>query len=475
MDNSSLLKKNRFKINGLNSKSLGVILSLISFFIFAAVLKKTTSGIYKYIFLLPFMFALINIIFINIYNKLTLITFIVVFVEFVRYVITPLILMIEGYPKGLYTYVYDENIIYNTTLIMMIEIIIIYSVLYIFRNYSNTKINEKAFFMKIMRNENCASFSFFSFVIVSFTIFLFLIFPDCKNIYHFIFLDDLSNNIINNLDSLPKGIGWLANLLGDMSKCIISEYMIIRFYKKYNKKQNLKYIVFSVLFILINALFVTSSLVVSMLPSVVFLFQVYIFYPKYRKLFLIFGFTMGIGVFIIIIFNHIGTALTYHSFSQMIQDYTNGYYCIYQAQCAYLHVDLGFLDKIQMLFIGDGIANISPFNIFFNTVNSSNIYNYYLYGMKFNGGAVLPFVSQWVYYFTPIIGPLFSSIPIILAKTLEKKWYNCNGNFLFSGIASLVFALAPFMYNMPTIIHIFTIFVIPLWITLKINSKIILK
>ena len=108
-------------------------------------------------------------------------------------------------------------------------------------------------------------------------------------------------------------------------------------------------------------------------------------------------------------------------------------------------------------------------------VNSSDIFNHYLYGKRFNGGAVLPYVSQWVYYFSPVLGPILSAIPIVWAKKVEKKWRNGEGNILVMGMLALVLALTPFMYNFPTLIHILSMSIFPLWLAAKANSIFILK
>jgi hypothetical protein len=124
-----------------------------------------------------------------------------------------------------------------------------------------------------------------------------------------------------------------------------------------------------------------------------------------------------------------------------------------------------------MFFIGDGIGNINLVSILIDGTNSSNIYNYYIYGEAFNGGAVLPLVSQMSFYFSPIIGPIFSFACILLAKKLESASLNSNGNVMIGQFCAFVFAATPFMYNYSTLIHILTIVALPLWICSYINAK----
>lgn len=467
--NSSIIKT-----SGLRLKSIGASLSLIAVCIAIFVFNSQPMGMYLYMPALPLVFAIVNLVFLQIYNKTTIVTIIVVLMEFIRYVITPLIVMIEGYPKGLYTYSFNKDIMVNTIIIMLIEIFVIYYTLYACRNFSDIRIDDDTYVDKIMQKKNYASLKITSVMIIAFTLVLFLVFPGVRSIYSFIFNNDMNSLAIDTtstISSLPRGIGWIANVFGEISRYIIIEYIIIRLFRKSCINAKKRYFYLSALMVVLNMMIGTTSMVISLTSSIVLLFQLYILYPKERRFFLFVGIVIGSFAGIALVLSYLENVLTYQSFSQMIQDYTNGYYNIYQAQFAYEVRDLNLFEKIEMLFLGDFIANISPINIFFDTINSSDIFNYYLYGSEFNGGAVLPYVSQWVYYFSPVIGPFFSAIPIYLSKKMESKWRNGEGNILVMGMLTLVFALTPFMYNFPTFIHILTMNIIPLWLASKANEK----
>lgn len=467
-----------FRTKGLRVKTIGVGLSIIALIIACMIIDSKTIEIYRYIYILPLLFAIINFLFLDIYNKLTIVTTIVIIMEFIRYVLTPAILLKEKYPRGLYTYVFNSSTMINTLLIMMIELVVIYFVLYKYRGYSDVSVNDDLLVNKMMSTKNYSILRVSSYAIILFTVILYGAFPAIRNSYSFIFsgeLDSLTDNTLVAMKSIPSGVGWLASICGEITRYILLEYILLRFFKNDCKKHKNRYVIISIVIIIANILIVSSSMVISLLASIVLLFQIYIFYPRYRKKFMILGIAVGGTGVIIIIYSYLQNVLMYHSLSQMIQDYTNGYYNIYQAQCAYDKCGLSIIEKIEMLFLGDGIANISPINIFFNVINSSDIFNNYLYGMKFNGGAVLPFCSQWTYYFTSIIGPFFSAVPIIYAKKIEKKWKNGDGNIVVLGMSSLVLALTPFMYNTPTLIHIVTMSIIPLWIASEMNARLVFR
>ena len=468
------MKNSMIKTSGLRIKTIGISLSLAAAVIAFIVSNSTPAGMYLYMPLLPLVFAIVNIVFLKIYNKITVVTIIVILMEFIRYVVTPLIVMIEGYPKGLYVYSFSKEAMVNTVIIMVMEIIVIYYVLYACRNFSDISIDDNLYIKKILQKKNYSSIKITSVLIIAFTVILFLAFPGVKSIYSFIFSNDMDTLVYRTssaLDSLPRGVGWLANVFGETTRYIVIQNIIIMMFRKSCISQKNRYFYLSAIIIVLNMMVGTSSMVIGLTASIVLLFQLYILYPKERKLFLVVGITIGSIASIALVFNYLQNVLTYQSFSQMIQDYTNGYYNIYQAQFAYEASNLSLFEKLEMLFIGDGIANISPLNILFDTVNSSDIFNYYLYGTTFNGGAVAPYVSQWVYYFSPVIGPLFSAIPIYFSKKMESKWRNGEGNILVMGMLALVLALTPFMYNYPTLIHILTLYIMPLWLASKANEK----
>lgn len=467
-----------FETSGLKIKRVGLLLSVIAIIVTFFVSFSERYGIYEYVYILPFTFAVINTIFLIIYNRASIVTIIVIFMEFIRYVFTPLILMIERYPKGIYTISLDREKMIYTVFIMVIELIVIYYTLYKYRNCSEIKIKSDEFIKRVNNKMNYSILRPFSIVIILLTLTLFIIFPGVRSIYSLIGageLDSLTSNTALAMESLPRGIGWLGNVLGEVTRYIVLEYLLIRLFKKNCKKPKMRYFYISMILISVNVLFITSSMIISLTGSMVLFVQIYYLYPRGRKLLIGLGCSIGSVLGIIFILKYLENALTYHSFSQMIQDYTNGFYSIYQALCAYENYNLNFVDKYIMLFLGDGIANISPLNVFFNVINSSDIYNHYLYGMKFNGGAVLPYVSQWVYYFTPIFGPIFSIFPIMIAKKIEMKWINGQGNMLVMGMFAIILALTPFMYNFPTLIHITTLTILPLWVASKANEVFIIK
>ena len=160
--------------------------------------------------------------------------------------------------------------------------------------------------------------------------------------------------------------------------------------------------------------------------SLVFAYQIFKLYPKFRKKLLIFGSFIGIMFIFVVVIFYWKNSLSRHTFSHMIQSYTNGFYSIYQSRNVYIDSKIDVISKIGMFLWGDGLSNLIVISRFAtSSTNTSDLYNFYLYGKNFNGGMVVPLVSQAAYYFSILIGPLFSFGCIYLMKKLEyfsKNW-----------------------------------------------------
>lgn len=463
---------------GINLYLIGVVISLLSLFIGVSVYFDSPQHIYEYIYLLPIVFGILNYFFIKIYKKITIVTCIILFFEFIRCVVTPAILMLEGYPKGLYQIYIIEDNIYIAMFLMLAEMFFIFYSLYKMRNYSEMKLSDTRILDNLFSRKNYSSLGPAALFVIFLFLCLIIIFPSLSSIYSFILssnLDAFTDAVGGNLGNAPKGLGWIGSILGELTRAITIQFFIVKLYKMYVKKMKIRYFFYSIFIVLSNSAIITSSMIMSMLPNVVFFFELYLLYPTKRKEFLYCVSSFACVILAVVIGNYLKAATTYHSISQIIQDYTNGYYSVYQGICAYDNRNMDNIDKYLMFFLGDGIANISPLNVILKFENSSNIFNYYLYATQFNGGAVLPYVSQCSFYFSYILGPVFVVIPIFFAKKFECLWINGNGNFLFWGLLALILALTPFLYNYSTFIRILSVTCIPLWIVYKLNCFLVYK
>lgn len=465
-------------INYKKSKHYGfaMVFAITTFICVAISVNDPPQGIYIYMPMITFTFGILTIVFFSIFQNMTLVTIIVYGFMYLRYTVTLFILHIDGYPKGIYNILIDYDASLRTAFTMIFEMLMIFLALYISSRKYNKNISAWEYKKRVLSKDNFSSLNILLVLFVLVTIALFIIYPALFKNYSFIFnsnLEGMTDLIISSQVNLPSGFRWIGYTFGEATRYILVEYFILRLYKRYalfDEKKS-RYWVLALLIAILNTMITNQRMMVGIFMSLVFFYQIYQLFPEKRKLFIFFAFVIGTSAFSVITIRYWSNALSYQSFSQMIQGYTNGFYNVYQASNAYNNASISFFDKIAMFFIGDGLGNVNVISMFINSMNSSNIYNHYIYGLAFNGGAVLPFVSQMSFYFSGILGPIFSFLIIMFAKKMENNSINSTSNILITQFCAFIFAATPFMYNYSANIHILTVVVLPIWLLAKFNSK----
>ncbi len=455
-----------------------VLVSVISIVIgFLSINNYTEGTIYRYFFIIPFLFGVLNLLFFKVYSKLTLSSALVIGFMLIRYVITPLILYIERYPRSIYyTEIINSSQIY-AVFIMCYEMFLIFIVLNKKKKSSNT-ISDEEYIIKATSKENFGQLNILLIGVIGLTCVIFIAFPSLFGNYSFIVnanLDSLVADSEIQQANLPFGMRWIGYTLGEATRYIVIDYTLIRLFKKYERDESSLYWWLSILIITVNACFTTSRIMLGLLMSISLYYQTYKLFPKMRKFFLRVGIGLGLLVILVIAYTYLSNALSYHSLSQMIQGYTNGFYNVYQARNAYLNYSQDWVDKIATFLLGDGLGNVNVISRFINSINSSDIYNHYIYGGNFNGGAVVPLVSQMSYYFTFAFGPFATYFCLRIMDYYEIKNQNGKGNMLINQFLAVTLGATPFMYNYSTILHIITVVVIPIWLFSWINKHVVLR
>ena len=439
-------------------------------------INDTSMGIYIYFPYVTIFFGVVTLFFFRVYKRMTWVSMITIVFMILRYVVTLITLHQEGYPKGIYNITVDNSRSLITALLMIYEIIMIYSALYIGQKKYNDTITMDEYKKKLFGKKNFAQLNVLIVLMIIITVIIFMMYPSLFNNYSFIIngnLENLTDIIIESQAGLPSGLRWIGYTLGEATRYIVLEYLLLKLYKKYSEKGFIysRYWWLSIALSILNAVITSQRMMIGIFMSLTFFYQIYQLYPSKRRLFVLLGGVIGILSVSIITLTYWMNALSYQSFSQMIQGYTNGFYNVYQATAAYDNTSINLFEKTKMFFIGDGLGNVNVVSMFINGINSSDIYNFYIYGTSFNGGAVMPLVSQMSYYFTTFLGPIFSFISILWAKKLENRSLISNGNVMIGQFCAFVFAATPFMYNYSTVIHILTIVALPLLFCVYINSK----
>lgn len=457
---------------------LCIIISVYSLVVGFMALGQGSSTMYRYVFVIPIAFGVLTGVFFMVYRNITLISGMIIAFMFIRYTVTVQCLMLEDFPRSVYHVTYDQSNAINAVMIMCFEMLVFYVALYLTRLKKAPKVSNEEYISKLLIKRNFANLGIMIIGLVVFTIGIFAVWPSLFNNYSFIInseLDALTQTIISSQSSLPRGMRWVGYTCGEASRYILIEFIVLWCFKKFSLSNKNRYWYISLLLVGINGVITTTRIMLGIFSSIVFIEQIYYLYPQKRKLLARIGIVVGASFVGLIAVVYLSNAMKYHSISQLVQGYTNGYFNVYQSLAAYANANQGMFEKIEMFFVGDGLANVNVVSLFVDGINSSNIYNYYIYGLQFNGGAVLPFVSQMSYYFSPFIGPIFSGLCVYEAKKYEVRWKACKGNILINGLMSIVFAAIPFAYNYSTAIHIFTVVVLPLWICYKINRSVKIK
>lgn len=459
-------KYNVYDLQGNQYYLLGVFLSIIAISIVFWGWEYDEKGIYTYIFILPLTYSVLNILFIKVYKDITLSKAIVLAFMFIRYVLTILILQIEKYPQGVYVIRISEEVSLETALVMAYEMLIIYcALLFINEPYSN--LSTETYVKKVNNRRNFSRLNILVICLIGFTILIHIIYPSLLTSYNFIInseLDSLTQTSQISQENLPSGMRWIGFMCGTMARYVLLEWFILLCFKRYITTQKTRYWYYSILVNCANMLITNSMQMVGIIFSLVMFYQIYRLYPEKRKiLFRVFG-VVGVVLFLCVMFTYWGNSLEYHSFSQMIQGYTNGFYNVYQSEFAYNTLNQNIFEKIEMFVVGDSLGNINIINRWIHSINSTQCYNNYIYGIdSAGGGAIVPLIAQMTYYLGKIIGPWVSFIFIYLMKKYQVRSSNAQGNILINSFLSVLFAIAPFIYNYSIVLHVLTVVIIPLW------------
>lgn len=452
-----------------------VMILVVALSIFATFFSSNGTGIYKYIYFLPAVYALLNVVFFRVYKNITIPTAIVLVFMFLRYCVTPMVLALESFPVDAYYIEYYSNNIFYAMFIMLYEMLIFYIGLSSHKYGNRQIISDSEYIKRLQSDENFMHISPITGFLLLFTVTIYLVYPSLLSNYSFIISYDLDSIVSTgalSTSSLPSGMRFIGFTCGEIFRYIFVGKIILACFEKYKKRGKGIFWWISLLAICVNAVIANSRIMMGLLMAVVFLYQIYKLYPKYRRRLYVLAIVAGYLFLIAVTIHYWGNALGWHSMSIMLQNYTNGFYDVYQAWTAYQKADLSLSEKLQMFLWGDGAAKIVAISSYVKPIlNTSDIYNFYLYGSDFNGGVVVPLVSQMSYYLTPVLGPWVIYFYLRMMKKFEYKARIAKGNISLNLYMSVVFAVAPFMFNNSIMIHAVTTTILPLWAVSALNGK----
>lgn len=427
---------------------------------------------FEYLFVLPLTFSVLNMVAARQNNTVSVSKVIVYLFMILRYALTPLIIYVEGYPLQNYFYVIDSYTGFYTIVIMVLEMMAIFlgiSDRFQFKNFQTFSVEAV---IGLFSNYN--KIRIINRVLLFFLLIICYVYPQVFEGYGFVFTSDLiqlGDGGAASLSRLPYGVRFFSSVLLESFRFIILQYILLRISSNEKRQNQFRWCFLSFLLIAINQLLVSGRLMIGLIIGLAQYMELYVLFPKYRKIIKSFIVFAGTTFFFCVFVLYLGKLVQFTSLSNIIQAYTNGYYEVYQSQSAYYYYNAGFFKKIQMLFFNDGILNIAILSsIVPHTINSSDIYNYFIYNSSYNGGRVVPLISQTSYYFS-VFGFIITFLIVRLSVCFELYAFN---NRVLCYYISLFLAISPFMFNISIVIHAFTTIILPI-ILLSMLNRITIK
>ncbi len=459
------------------------LLSIVSM-ILAVVIKFTPEerGIYEYIYIIPFLYGTCNLIFIQIYKRVSLFKYLYLGLLFIRYFINPLLLYVEGFPDNLYYLSFSYQTIVKQAFVMNYEMFIMFFIVWIIeRKITIDKLSHKKIEYDFYDNKNFGKLNFLVCIIVIFTIGLFCAYPDLLKNYRFIFDSNPQTTIYLNREiiqtSVPSGLRWLGYTLGETVRYVIVQRILLHIFRQSKNNPRNVHIAASLFIVFVNSLVATSRNMVGIIMSLIFFTQIVKIYPKSKRLL---KKLMLLSFVLVIIFigYYFKLTMSYKSFANILESYTGSTYEVYQSLRAFEMVDYKLFERLYTLIIGDTLGFINIISTFISKlgiINSTAIYNSYLYGNGPIGGHIVPMVSQASFYFGMIFSPLFSVISILLMYKMEKRINKARSNYIVDMFLGIVFSVAPIMYNYSIILVLLSTVALPVYIMSILNRFIIGK
>lgn len=456
------------------------IISMISAVIIGFSLEE--KGIYKHLFILPFLYGTFNLVFVSIYKRISLFKFLLLGLLFIRYFITPLLVYIDGFPINIYYLSFSYETIIKQTFIMSYEMFIMFFMIWIFERKFTTANSHKKDRYDLNDNKNFAKLNFVVYMIIIFTIGLFCIYPDLLKNYRFIFDAEPQNTMASNREtiqmSVPNGLRWIGYTLGEAVRYVIVQRILLYIYRKSRDNPRNIHVATSLFIICVNSLIATSRNMVGIIMTLVFFNQIVIVYPKAKR-FLI-KLMMIMSFFMVIIFSsyYLKISMSYKSFANLLESYVGSTYEVYQSLRSFELADYTIFEKLYILLKGDTLGFINVINTILSklgNITSTTIYNSYLYGNRPAGGHIVPMVSQAYFYFGIFLSPIFSALSIVMMYKMEKKVNKATGNYITDMFLGIVFSIAPIMYNYSIVLLLTTTVALPIYVMSILNRFVINK
>lgn len=446
------------------------IYTVISFLVAVLLFLDTEVPQYQLLFILPLiyggMFATCS--FFRKYKFQYVALGILFATSFVRYVVTPFLMLLGGVSSSAASYpteLFNQSILLLAYEQLMFWLVILFSPprLYGVNGKKDAGLN-------IQLRKNGSDIFLVGVIVVS--IVIISVFPQLLLRYHFVptLIGNEESDIQEN--TLSGGFGLLIGA----SRYFLILLFLVYFYHRYVSTNRSRYIYLSVCIVGLNSLFVHDfSRFGLIIPSVTFIYLIIQMYPAYKKK------ICGVAGFII------GSAVAYTSFIKMFSEYRGGnekeqgyeYWGetlqMYFQGVSDVVIGLSASSKMVLTgvlsFLNDAIANVA----ILSQMSVEKLNSLYVYNVEYSGGwsfdKILPNVCAGYNYLgflgAPIIVMAFTYIAMKF-DSISRKTTDIHTKFIC--IYAAITCSMPHMIYYPMIISGLVNTVLVMYILLKINK-----
>ena len=387
---------------------------------------------------------------------------------FIRYVISPLLLILGGFPPE---DINDPACINKGILLMTYEEFLVLLLISIYGRKLTSQVNDEtgANYKVLINNP------FYTFIILLGALVLIML-PEVLNRYHF-----LLNLTGSEYDMYNENTAYAYSLLVDVARYILVLILISYFARKYNNNFNSKYIAYSVLVIGLNMMFVHDISRFSILiPTIVLTYMILQLYPKYRGKILRMVLVLGI------------LAIAYTTFIKMFAEARGGSEksdnlaawaaTIQQYFMGQREVGIGLYvaDKIPSFEIGymfnDMISNVILLNkLYVPVLSSITLYNY-----EYNNGPwvdkIFPNLCAGYTYFGYLLSPLITFFFVYLSLKFDLKSYTERRvEYKFLWVYAAIMCGFIMMQWYPMIVCILINVILVMYVIFRVNDMLFRK
>ena len=399
------------------------IISLVCFVISAFIFYYTDNPDYWLLFLEPLIFGLIyglNFFLQN--NKFECLALGVVFTtSFLRFVVTPLVMCLAGYPK----IVVDSCSAYigQAVLLQLYEEVCILLVI----SYFAPKIYKSQYNSEPVIEENVMHWknNIVIIAIILFALMLCVVFPSLLSRFHFIFsmVGNESEDVIEK--NAFSGLGVFVSI----GRILFVLYALSYLFCRYQYTSQKKYIIYSLLLVGINAsIAYDMSRFSSLMPIVVTLYFLSMLYPFMRKKIITWGVIIG------------SACISFLTFVKMFSKYrgdssnsTNIKYWAMNLQCYFqgindICIGISASHKIHKFPVSQFFNDIISNMMFLSKISDSKSSSLKIFNVEYNGwwvqDKILPNVCAGYIYAGFIGAPLINCILTFFAMKFDDMSRN---------------------------------------------------